>query len=246
MNRMCKMALAAVALVVAGCSIDTVDDTDVNEEKLWGDYQVVYDDGELDLRYYAQLRLGGSTGTTIRLSEGSLAIDGKSMRLVDGEDQVINVTGTFYRLEESTDAPPSTHTFTWTRSDGSAFDNTIETVAAFTVAEPAAGAALTGGDLAVRLDGPPLGGNEHYRVTVDAVNRAGEGQVSSLSETTQSGERVVFPADDVEKLPPGRLMIRARRVWAGAPQSGHEIEGGKLTSIRIAPDVEVNLTLPGT
>lgn len=246
MIRMWRLALVGLVLGAFGCSNDTVDDTDVNEDKLFGDYQVYYDEGGRDLRYYAQLRLGGASGTTIRLTAGRMEVAGQEMRLVDGEDLVINVTGTYYTLSQSTDSPPATHTFTWTRSDGSSYDNTLETQPAFSIAEPAAGATHTGGDLVVVLNGPALKAGESYRVSLDADNQAGEGQRGTLSERSDTGDRVVFPAADVALLPPGGVKVRARRVWQGTPQNGHAIEGGSLTSSRLAPEVAIQVQGAGS
>lgn len=233
------VALCATAL---GCSVDTADDTDVNEEKLWGRYQVHYNEGTRDLNFYAQLRLGGPTGTTIRLTEGKMEVEGQTMRAVDGDSNPINLLGTFYVLDESTATPAESYAFTWTRSDGSTHVNTIEVVDAFSISAPAAGASHTGGDLTVTLDGPPLGTGEFYVVDVDPEARAGEGERALLSERVDSGSQVVFPAAQVAELPAGTLEIRARRTHTAPPQTGHDVEGGERVSTWVAPAVRITFT----
>lgn len=235
-----RLLIPAVLLsLAAGCSVDTVDDTDVNEEKLYGKYQVHYYEGDRNLQFYAQLRLGGSTGTTIRLSEGTMQVDGQSMRLVDGDQNPINLAGSYYVLLTSSDDPGASHTFTWTRSDGSAFENTITTVPAFTVTAPTAGSSHGAGDIKVTLDGPALRAGEHYQVTLTAENDAGEGQDGLLVERTEAGNEVIFPADDVSRLPAGAVSVRVRRSQSTRPQAGHDVEGGELISSRVAAEFDI-------
>lgn len=235
---------ALLALAATGCSVDTADDSDVNEEKLHGKYQVHYYEGDRSLQYYAQLRLGGPTGTTIRLTEGKMDVDGRTMRVVDGDANPINLAGTYYVLTESSDDPGDEHTFTWTRSDGSTYANSIEVVPAFTVTAPAAGASHAEGDLKVVVDGPALRTGEHYQVTLFAQNDAGEGQDGLLVERTDIGDEIVFPADDVARLPLGEVEVRVRRTHSSSPQAGHDVEGGELVSSRVAAPFEIVLGQP--
>ena len=235
-----------LALTAVGCSVDTADDTDVNEDKLHGKYQVHYYEGDRNLQYYAQLRLGGPTGTTIRLTQGSMSVEGQSMRVVDGDANPINLAGTYYVLLQSSDDPGESHTFTWTRSDGSTYENTITSVPAFTVTAPAAGASHGEGDLKIIVEGPALGAGQHYQVSLFAENDAGEGQDGLLVERTEAGNEVIFPADDIARLPPGGVEVRVRRTHTEAPQAGHDDEGGELISSRVAQPFTIVVGTPGS
>jgi len=237
---------ALMALAAVGCSVDTADDADVNEEKLHGKYQVHYYEGDRNLQYYAQLRLGGPSGTTIRLTQGTMAVQGQSMRVVDGDQNPINLAGTYYVLLQSSDDPGQSHTFTWTRSDGSAYANTVETVPAFTITAPTPGATHAGGDLKITVAGPALRAGEHYFATLDAESDPGEGQDGLLSERSEAGNEIIFPAADIAKLPPGTAEVQVRRSHSVGPQTGHDIEGGELLSSRVAPTFTIVVGTPGS
>lgn len=239
-----RLMVPGILLALAGCSVDTADDTDVNEDKLHGKYQVHYYEGDRNLQYYAQLRLGGSTGTTIRLTQGSMQVAGQSMRVVDGDANPINLAGTYYVLLQSSDDPGESHTFTWTRSDGSTYENTLQTVPAFTVTAPTAGASHADGDLKVIVDGPTLRASERYQATLFAENDAGEGQDGLLTESTEVGNEIIFPADDIARLPPGPVEVRVRRTHTAAPQAGHDAEGGELVSSRVAAPFDIVVGTP--
>lgn len=237
------LALVALLVVTTGCSNDTVDDTDVNQDKLYGRYQAHFDDGEKSLHFFAQLRLGGPSGTTIRLTDpGSLEVYGQTMRLRDGDEAWLNLNGTYYALDASADAAEAKYTFTWNRNDGQSFVNDVAMPEAFAIGSPAAGSAHGGGDLVVTLSGPTLEVGEDYWVTVTAEADAGEGQRQSISESITAGVDVVFPADEVAELPAGELVIEARRGKRSPVQAGHDEEGGELWATWRAADVRITYT----
>lgn len=237
------LALLAALVVTTGCSNDTVDDIDVNQDKLYGRYQAHFDDGAKSVRFYAQLRLGGPTGTTIRLTEpGSMEVDGQTMNLRDGDEALLNISGSYYRLDSSSDAAAPKYTFTWNRSDGQSFVNELTMPEGFVIDSPPMGAAHGGGDLVVTLSGPSLQAGEDFWVTVTAQANAGEGQKQSLGDGITAGAQVIFPADEVAQLPSGELVIAARRGKRAPVQAGHDEEGGELWSTWRATEVRITHT----
>ena len=115
------LTLLIIALTTTSCvSNDTVDDVDVNPDKLWGYYEAAFHAESNALRLSAQLRLGGNGGTTVHLTApAGMTVDDQTMQFVDGDALVVNVTGSFYLLTESTQSPAESYSFKWTRQDGS-------------------------------------------------------------------------------------------------------------------------------
>ncbi|MCA9541923.1 MAG: hypothetical protein KC620_23665 [Myxococcales bacterium] len=208
--------LLTATLLAVGCSNDTIDDTDVNNDALYGQYQGHFDAKDGSLKFYAQLRVGGPTGTTVRLSApANFTLDGQPMSEHDGDEALVNVSGTYYFLQQSATAPNDKYTFVWTRNDEQQFTNEITMPQAFTVTAPAEGDGWSGGDLVIEFQGPPLqnatGVSEDILVTLTATARAGEGQSQVLSESITAGEQVVFPESEMLKLPAGEVTITARK-----------------------------------
>ncbi len=213
-------------LALSACSVDTIDDGDVNQEKLYGDYRVTFDDAEKQVRHYVQFRVGGSTGTTIRLTEGSIEYDGNEMSVFDGDEALINLNGTYYRRTYSADMPNASYTYTWTRGDGQRFDNIATMPSPFTIAAPLAGDTLPlDVPLTISLDGDPLGPNEVYSVQIESEAAMGQNMIAARSE---SGTEVIISADELSGLPLGPAIIRVSRVRSDAPQAGHADVGGRI------------------
>lgn len=78
--------LAALLPGAVGCwSNDTIDSSDVNEDKLFGDYEGTFTAESSAMHFVAQLTVGGSGGTTVRLlAPSELRLDDQLMPVHDG------------------------------------------------------------------------------------------------------------------------------------------------------------------
>lgn len=116
--------LVIVAILLVGCgSTKTINSTDVKESVIYRDYYASFD-AEKGVTYlYAQFRVGGGDGTTVRLqSPSAIKVDGRPLDLVDGEIDgkgSILSHGTFYRARLHNRDMEKSHVFTWVKNDGS-------------------------------------------------------------------------------------------------------------------------------
>ena len=121
------LSIFASSYILVSCgSLETTDDTEINEDSIYGSYSASFDAGEQEVKRYVQFRFDGSTGNTIRLTEpAQITVDGEVMEVFDGEDAWINLNGTFYRKNAAPETPKATYSFEWTRQDGSKHTNVV-------------------------------------------------------------------------------------------------------------------------
>lgn len=227
-----------LAATVGGCgSNDTVDDTDVSPDAIWGSYEAHYDARENGLRLHAQFRVGGSTGTTIRLTPpAKVEVGDQTMRFVDGDEAAVNLSGSYYTLRQSLTAPPPTQRFRWTRNDGEVFENTVQQAPALSVANPTRNATVPRtAPLTITFDGEPLGEGDRITAYVDTkvADRSGYARVDITS-----GSTLVVPAADLAEMPPGKAVVRLQRYREARATQGHPKEGGRLVSSFASEEVE--------
>jgi hypothetical protein len=221
-----------------GCSIDTIDDIDVNPDRLHGEYQIDFDEAEGFIRHYVQFRVAGPTGTTVRLSEGSISLDGEEMSVFDGDDAFINLQGTYYRRTRSVSTPNPTYLYSWERTDGLVIDNTATMPGAFAVLSPTDADDHTG-ELTIVLDGEELDANEHYNVTVRSlVDRE---DAPMVTREVHSGSELTLGSDVMIGFPVGPVSLSVARIRAGRPQSGHDSAGGQIRTTYTASSIYFNI-----
>ena len=228
------LTLGLGLLIIPACwSIDTIDSEDVNEDVIYGEYSVSYDAQTADLRYYAQFRVGGATGTTLRLTDPSeVAADGKTMELFDGDEAWLNVEGSYYYLKEAASMASSEYSIVWTRLDGSTYENIVIQADAIEVLSPMDGDTISLADgVTVEFD-PPVGDNESVRCTIS-------GNSDVESDLVSSGNTCVFTAAELDEIEPGDATIEVRRKLDGEVQNGHDEEGGRLNSYYYSPHIEM-------
>ena len=208
-----------------GCSNDTIDDTDVNPDRLYGDYQVSFDANEEFVRHYVQFRVAGPTGTTVRLSSGSISLDGEEMSIFNGDDAFINLYGTYYRRTGMYAMPNSSYLYSWERADGLVVENLATMPPAFEIIAPAEGDDHSGA-LTIALEGATLDANERYEVTVTSLVDVDAAPI--IDRTINSGNELVIDGDAMADFPAGPVRLDVERVRSVPTQAGHESAGGRI------------------
>ncbi|MCB9523492.1 MAG: hypothetical protein H6702_08925 [Myxococcales bacterium] len=232
-------ALLAATLFV-GCSNDTVDDTDVNPDVIWGKYETRFNAQTNDLWFYSQLRVGGSSGTTVRLTgDAKITVDGDRLRVVDGDENPVNLAGTFYTLNQSVAMPNPTYTFVWTRADGEQFTNVVTQAKAIAVTAPAAGATVSNGEALTIEWGEALGAGEHVNAHLDTKV---ESNTTFKLESVNSGSSLVIPADDMKDFPAGPAELHLVRYFEEGVSEGHPENGGKRISSYVSQKIDLTIT----
>ena len=117
-----KFGLAMFGLLaVTACSIDTINDSDADERTFYQTYGVYYNEADSSIMYTAKFRVGGNTGTTVRLTPpASVKVGSKNL-------EVETILGTWHVLREQkeTKSLKADYTFTWTQRDGTQIRNTV-------------------------------------------------------------------------------------------------------------------------
>lgn len=233
------IALFTASLFV-GCSNDTIDDTDVNPDVIWGKYETRFNAQTNDLWFYSQLRVGGSSGTTVRLTGGAnIAVDGQALRVVDGDENPVNLSGTFYTLNQSVSTPNATYTFVWTRNDGEQFTNPVTQAKAIAVTAPADGATISNGEALTIEWGEALGAGERVNAHLDTKV---ERNTTFKLESVNSGSSLVISADDMADFPAGPATLHLVRFFEEGVAEGHPENGGKRVSSYVSEQIELTIS----
>lgn len=117
----------SIALTSCGRSTDTVDSNDVNEDRVHRTFTAVYKETTKELHLYAQFRLGGPTGTTVRLSDGTnVSVNDQRLSEHDGDKVLFPIEGTFYDAVIGNATPEREYKYRWTRRDGKVFETIID------------------------------------------------------------------------------------------------------------------------
>jgi hypothetical protein len=239
MRNISQFALwAALAALCACGSNDTIDDTDVSPDSIWGSYEAHFDARDNSLRLLAQFRVGGSTGTTVRLtSPAKVEVGDQTMNFVDGDESAVNLSGSFYTLRQSLTTPPESQRFRWTRNDGQVFVNTVRQAPALSVASPAPATTVPrDAPLTITFEGEPLADGDRITAYVDTQvsDRSGYARVDITS-----GSTLVVPSADLAEMPAGKATVRLQRYREGRASEGHPKEGGRLLSSFASEAVEI-------
>lgn len=235
-----RLILALAAFVATGCmSNDTIDDTDVNPDKIYGRYEARFSAETNNLWLSAQFRVGGDSGTTVRLTApASITVDGQAMRVHDGDTATLNLSGTHYYLNGSVDVLPDSHRFVWTRNDGSAYTNVVTQAKSVAVAEPAADSTVSRTQaLTITWDGALEDGER----VVAHVDSAVELDTTFARKSVTTGNSVIIPAEDMAEFPAGPATIQLER-WLEAPTAEGHPEGGKRLSSYVSPKIQIEIS----
>ena len=221
-----KHILFLAALMTAmGCSIDTIDDSDVNPDRLHGEYRIDFNANDGFIRHYVQFRVAGPTGTTVRLTEGSISLDGEEMSVFDGDDAFINFEGTYYRRTRSVSEPEDSYIYSWERADGVVVDNIATMPGTYSVLTPVDGDDHIG-SLTVSFDGDPLDANERYEVVIASL--VDQDDAPFITRTVNSGNEVTLSTDIMSRFPVGPASVSVERIRRGPTQRGHDSAGGYI------------------
>jgi hypothetical protein len=219
-------------LIATGCmSNDTIDDVDVNEDKLFGHYCASYNANNHRLDFWAQLRAGGNTGTTVRLFGGQLSVNGREMNERNGDEAFFNLRGTYYFLKQTVSEFAGSYTVAWDRSDGQRIENEVTIPGPIRVVSPEEGSAHPRGPLTVRFDGPEPNGRETVTAILRSYSITGHGPLREIRKRVTTGREIIFSEHDMMHFWPGtRLVVTLEKEAKTRPEFGHQAESGVIES----------------
>jgi hypothetical protein len=233
--------LVGKMLSSCGASTDTIDSTDVNNDKIYQSYELRYFESSAKLFMHAQYRVAGRTGTTVRLiSPSNVSVDNKQMVYHDGSEAVIDTTGSYYKLETTTKTPAEHYTFAWTTSSGEVLTNILETPKALFVKAPQPDSenSLDAG-ITVELSGDDL--DTRTTVTVHITSDSASNPVT-FQKTVINPPSVTFTREELKEFPLGRAKIYVRRSITGHLESCNPDVGGQKSSSWYSKEIPIVIT----
>lgn len=238
MRKSLLFGLAFLSVVTACKSKDTVDSEDVNEAKIHRTYSVKFSaiTGNLDL--VAEFRVGGDTGTTVKLSDpAKVTVDGQTMELGNSD-----IRGTYYYWRLKPSAPSPSYKFTWTRGDGKVVDDVVNSIALATVSSPAEGESVSKAAGLTVAFAPALTANgvSMYLYlspdTSDSLTRPG------ASDSTTTGSSIRLDPTEIDRVQTGPAKYHLTHSDKGRVPEGDGVMEGKYESESDSEYFHVTLT----
>ncbi|MEM9192567.1 MAG: hypothetical protein AAGF12_25555 [Myxococcota bacterium] len=174
--------------------------SDVNQQRIYTSYWLLYD-GQTDITYArAQFRLGSSTGTTLVLQDPArVEFEGTPM----GFNEVVDWH------EAQLAGEVASGEFRYTDTDGSTFVNRVALSSTAEAASDLATTIPTTAAFELAWEGPPLGENETMVAFVARVdNRFNFGRFEQRSRGATS---LVIGANGLRSVGPGAAVLSFRR-----------------------------------
>jgi hypothetical protein len=179
------LLLSVVLIAFSSCERES--SADVNQDRIYTIYSLVYEEGQ-DITYArAWFRFGSATGTLLELAEPSF---------VECNDQLLGFKNALAYYEKSFAGQVSQATFHWENIDQVAFENTVSIQA---IAFPESLTEINGDEAySLEWDGPALGSDDYVAV---AINGDFEGDATLHTESTSGSTSIVIPKTALDKLP---------------------------------------------
>ena len=228
------------------CSSDVVESKDVNEEQVFRSYNVTHDAGTRSTYMSAQYRVGGATGTTVRLTEPShVNVSGAPLLINDNNATATRTlfTGAFYSSSQIVESPDHSYTFIWSRKDGSQVSDQINLAAPVYATSLGSGDAIRRNhDLDIILDLSVSAADESVTAQILATNIAtSEGSVRLATATTSYGNVIHIPAADLQKLASGEAQLTLQHhTYRTMPRSSQSL-GGAIESAYVTTPLTFKL-----
>lgn len=223
---------AALMLLNAACSMETVSSKDVNPEAVYQDYSMTYKEDSGSTHISAQFRVGGWSGTTIELeAPAELKVNGAPV-------SKSTLFGT--RYEKSTGGFVRTVVFEYKTADGKVLTNSISIDPLYLRQAPAVASAHA--PYVVELDAPALGSGESVSAELFQESRDAHDRIEyRTARATYNSGRAVFPVAELKKLANGMAKLRlSRSKRQGLAQATRE--GGGISASYVLREVSVSIT----
>ena len=127
MNQQLKVLPVALFTITCLASCDSAEigeSKDVNQDKIYMDYQLSYNEAEEDITFNSQFRFAGPDGTTLVLTEPSqVQIDAEKLQIDSSE-----FSGAFYETHKKAVPFTGKHSIVFTDFAGKKFENSFEFV----------------------------------------------------------------------------------------------------------------------
>jgi hypothetical protein len=227
-----KPILAGLTFLITSlfaCTSNEIGESkDVNQDKIYMDYDISYAEGDDQVTINLQYRFAGSAGTTLVLNNPSqVKLDGEIIK-VDSSDG----GGAYYEVSKNYSSFLGKHVIQFTDINGKQFENSFEFTAFAPATLPAS--ASRANDLVIAFNTAPLGKNDYLALTsVDTDSSFHYQQDGPASSIT-------IPANELKRQKDKQVSVESM-LYREIPLSQTTSEGGKLQlNYRLKP-VKINL-----
>ena len=221
---------AAAALLVAACDIVEPSEN-VNQDRIWTDYELHYDESEDVTSARATFRFGGSTGTLLELSDESfVAVNGEE--LTRRTQPVTNVT--YYEREFAGLEPDATFEFVDVEGTSYLNDIALRSIAV----SSGAGPIDNDNSYEVRWSGQPLGAGEEVGAVLYRI--FGGVALAVFTQRDVGATSIILDRAQLQNVEPGEAMLVLERRTAGTLSEPTEV-GGRISARYTAAPVRVEV-----
>lgn len=230
-NRVRSGLAAAAALLVAAC--DLVEPSEnVNQARIWTDYELHYDANEDVTAARASFRFGGATGTMLELS-GDSYVDANGQVLSKRTQPITNVT--YYERSFAGLAPSAT--FEFVDTEGASYVNEI---GLRSVGIPAGGVGPIDNDASyeVRWTGQPLAPGEEVGAVLYRI--LGGGALAVFTQRDVGATSIILDRAQLQNVEPGDATLVLERRTSGVLQEPTDV-GGRISARYTAAPVLVEV-----
>ena len=222
---------AAAALLVAACDVLEPSEN-VNQDRIWTDYELQYDGNQDVTSARATFRFGGSTGTLLELS-GTSFVEANGQELTKRTQPVTNLT--YYEREFAGLTPSAT--FEFVDTEGASYVNDVTLRA---IGVPAGGVGPIDNDFSyeLRWSGQPLAAGEEVGAVLYRI--VGGGALAVFTQRDVGATSIILDRAQLQNVQPGEATLVLERRSAGAPSDPTEV-GGRITARYTAAPVAVEV-----
>ena len=212
-------SLGVALLALAGCQM-AEQSVNVNQSRIWTDYELHYDANTDLTTAKASFRFGSSLGTPLDLTAPSeVRFNGELLAR-----QVQLGTG-FVSYERTFAGQVTTGTFRFVDTEGEAYSNSVTLRP---VAFPASiGPIDNDGSYAFDWLGSALASGEQVDVTLWRLT-TGSASLALFPQSQDGARGVVMDATQLRNVSPGDVSLKMERRWSGTPARAPDA-GGRVT-----------------
>jgi hypothetical protein len=224
-------------LSACGASTDTISGKDLTPEtvlgskadgsdsKIYGSYRIQFDDETKKFESSVTFRVGGKTGTGLKLVEPD-HIELQNERLGERPGDS-NIYTTFYSIEKSIPAPEEKYTFQWFQ--GSVVRTNSIPMHTVQSELPESITVDRSNDLVIPWKGDVLATNETIEVHVEIQDEYDATSTHDWHTRVNAGSSVVMPQNVILAFQNGQAFLQITRESTDSPAEGHGA-GGILIS----------------
>jgi hypothetical protein len=227
-----KTILAGMLLVITGLfacdSTEIGDSKDVNQDKIYMDYNLSYTEADENVQLKIKFRFSGSAGTTLVLNNTSqVELDGEILKVDSTE-----FGGAFYEVSKNFNRFAGKHTITFTDINGKKFENSFDFAPFALVNLPTA--ADRDKDLVISYNTPVLNANDYVAISsLDTDSSFYYNQAGPASSVT-------IPATQLKRQK-DKMVSFETTIYREIPLTQTTTEGGVLKQTYRLKPVKIKL-----